>query len=181
MSDSTIVLCIDIQDKLFKVMHPEDRENIIKHARAIIFLACYSGWPIWVTEQYPKGLGATIPEISSLISPKSVYFEKLEFNACMNTEFMHKIRGLTRNASIIMLGIEAHICVYLTAVELKEKGFLVTVLSDGISSRSKKNYDMAIIDMYKRGITVLPTETVLFKTLKSSTHPLFKDISRLIK
>ena len=176
-----VLLVIDVQERLFPVMPEEDRASLLKAIPALFMLAGHEGWEPWVTEQYPKGLGATLPEVHKALPQRALFFEKTEFDACLNPAFSQRLRSLALDTPFALAGIEAHICVYLTAMSLKGLGFPVTVLSGAVASRKPTDCRHAMEALAKSGVTVIPYETLLFRTLKDKDHPLFKPVSGLIR
>jgi nicotinamidase-related amidase len=172
---------IDVQERLFPVMPEEGRTSLLKAVPALFLVAGHEGWGVWVTEQYPKGLGATIPQIQKALSPQAFFFEKTEFDACLNPAVAQRLRTLTLNTPFVLVGIEAHICVYLTAMSLKSLGFPVTVLSGAVASRKPADCQLALGALARAGVSVIPYETFLFQTLRHKDHPLFKAVSQAIR
>jgi nicotinamidase-related amidase len=176
-----VLLAIDIQERLFQAMPEDDRSSLLKAVPALILLAGHEGWEVWVTEQYPKGLGPTIPEIHDTFLPNVLRFEKTEFDACRNPDFAHKLENLPLETHFFVVGIEAHVCVYLTAMSLKAKGFAVTVLADVVASRRALCRSLSLDALATQDIRILPYETILFEALRASTHPAFRKISQQIR
>jgi nicotinamidase-related amidase len=135
--------------------------------------------PVVVTEQYPKGLGRTVPELQAVI-PGYKPIEKVAFNCCGEPAFLAEIRKLGKK-SIIMTGMETHICVLQTTVGLLREGFTVHVVRDAICSRTDESWNTGIEYMRDAGAAVTATETVLFQLLKVAGTEEFKKISQRIK
>ena len=127
-----------------------------------------------ITEQYPKGLGSTIEPINAITSFKTI--EKTTFSALQTPEFNHKL-----NKDIIIFGIETHICVYQTVMDLINNSHNVYVVADCSASRNDLNHNTALELMKQAGAKITTLEIVLFEYLKSSKHPNFKEIQALIK
>jgi nicotinamidase-related amidase len=176
-----VLFVIDVQERLFQAMPEDGRISLLKALPPLIQLAGHEGWKIWVTEQYPKGLGLTIPEIKAVFPPSALFFEKSEFDACLNAAVAHRLRMLTLNTPFILVGIEAHVCVYLTAMSLKAFGFPVTVLSGAVASRNASDSRIALEALARAGVCVIPYETFLFQTLGHKDHPFFKPVSQMIR
>jgi nicotinamidase-related amidase len=176
-AENSILLLIDFQERLFPVMHDKEKllNNVVKLAKGALALEL----PIIVTEQYPKGLGPTIPEIKSLI-PNFKAVEKTCFSCCDEPAFMEGLGALKRQ-QIIIAGIEAHICTYQTAAALARAGYQVEVVSDGISSREADNKAVALAKLGMMGILPTSTEMALFELLKVAKGDKFKAISAIIK
>ena len=153
---------IDVQGRLFDVMHDREnlRNNMVKLVKGINILEI----PIVWMEQYPKGLGPTITELSELLGNNSP-MEKMCFSSCRKPEFIEELRLQGRN-QIIVMGIEAHVCVYQTVKGLLTRGFQVSVVADAISSRSDKNYQIGLRAMEAEGARITSVEMALFELLE---------------
>ncbi|NMW21442.1 MAG: hydrolase [Chlorobiaceae bacterium] len=176
-SKETLLLIIDVQGRLAQgVFQPAVLEtNIIKLVRACRILEV----PILVTEQYPKGLGHTIDSLRELL-PDSVPVEKLSFSCCGNAEFMRQLRSFNHN-DILVAGIETHVCVYQTAVDLVEFGYNVHLVTDAVSSRTEENKLLGIRCIEKAGASLTSTEMAVFELLRVAEGERFKAISKIIK
>jgi len=171
-SESAGLLIVDVQERLFdhverscEVMHA-----ILKMARGAKILKL----PIVATEQYPQGLGPTISQIKNCLGPEQIYPSKTCFSA------VEKVADLPPTQWIIV-GIEAHVCILQTAKDLQAAGKQVVVLNDAISSRSIYDFSTAIAEMRDCGIRISSVETVLFELMRDASHPLFKEMSKLLK
>lgn len=176
-SDDSILIIVDIQEKLIRVMHEKEKmlENITKLIKGIVLL----GIPILITEQYPRGLGQTVSEIASLI-PDYKPIPKLSFSCCGNQQFMQAL-GQSGKTQILLIGIESHVCVYQTAIDLINLGYQVNVVTDCVSSRTKENIHLALRRIENEGAKLTGTEMALFELLKIAEGDKFKDISNFIK
>lgn len=174
--NNSILLIIDIQEKLLNAAF--NKETIKKNSEILVKTANILGIPCIATEQYPKGLGNTIPEITENI--KSYNFEKLSFNALENTDICSKLQSLERK-QIILVGIETHICVRQTAEAFLRKGYDVSVIKDSCGSRSEIEHLAGLDIMKQEGCFIKTTEMVLFELLKTAKHPNFKGVQTLIK
>jgi nicotinamidase-related amidase len=171
------LLVVDIQERLLPAMAEADRvlQNSIRLARGAAVL----GLPIWVTEQYKKGLGNTLPELAGAI-PGFAPVEKLAFSACGAEGLLSGLRDRAV-ASVILCGIEAHVCVNLTCLDLLKSGFNVFVVADATSSRSAQNHHIALDRMRHAGAVLCSTEMVLFELLERAGTEEFKEILKLVK
>ena len=176
ISDS-ILLVIDVQEKLFHVMYQKEQlaDNLQRLIKGMKVLEV----PILVTEQYPEGLGPTIPEISQLLGDVKPY-PKVNFSCCGDEGFLQAFKQLRRK-QVLIAGIESHVCVYQTAADLISAGFEVYVVSDAVSSRSEQNKDTGIKMMLQSGAKLTGTEAALFELLKVAKGDKFKAISQLVK
>lgn len=171
--NNSLFLFIDIQEKLVQMLK---KDKVSKKAFILSETANILGIPKVFTEQYPKGLGITIPSIT--INQDDKVFEKVTFNA-LETEGVQDAMAERKN--IFVCGIETHICVYQTVKGLIEKGFNVFVVKDACASRDTDEFKAGINLMEKAGASITTTEIVLFELLKSAKHPNFKLIQALIK
>jgi len=174
---NTVLLLIDFQERLFPVMH--DKEKLLRNIVKLVKGARVLEIPIILTEQYPKGLGSTIPEIKELI-PDVKPVEKVCFSCCDEASFGEALGALKRR-QVLIAGIEAHICVYQTAMSLARAGYEVQVVGDGVSSRDPENKLVALFKMGAAGISPTTTEMALFELLKVAKGDKFKQISSIVK
>lgn len=177
LKENTIGLVIDIQERLVPVM--EEKELLVENCGKLIQGLQVLGVPLLVTQQYTKGLGETIPEIKSLISDFQ-YIEKKDFS-CFDEPACSEKLVATGAKHVIICGIESHVCVLQTAIDLKEAGYVPVVVMDCISSRSFDNVDLAAERFRYEGILMTSLESVLFELTRSAGAPGFKEISKLVK
>lgn len=176
-TDDSILLVIDIQERLAVVM--EEKEEVVKNTLHLIELAKQFSMPVVVTEQYPKGLGPTVPELRDNF-PEHTPIEKIDFDCCGEASFLDAIKKVNMK-KVIVTGMETHVCVLQTVLSLLREGLDVHLVSDAVCSRSSKNKETALALMENAGAVVTCTETVLFQVLKKAGTPEFKVISKLIK
>lgn len=175
--EEAVLMVIDIQEKLVPTMK-QHAERIIKNTNTMISVAKKLGVPIIVTEQYPKGLGKTVSDVSNNLEEVSTY-EKITFSS-YTSEVVAALKGLERR-KIIITGMETHVCVFQTVRDLLAHGCQVFVVGDAVCSRAKRNYLNGLSLMSNMGAVVTNTETVLFDLMKQSGTPEFKELSKLIK
>jgi len=175
--ENTALLIIDMQVKLTRVM--TDKEALIANLQKLIAGMQVLNIPIIFTEQYPQGLGVTIPEIASLL-PETKPITKMSFSCCTNENFLEKVKSLNRK-QLLITGIEAHVCVYQTVCDLLKMGYEVQVVADCISSRTIENKTIAIEKMRGMGAQITSMEIALFELLSTAESKHFKDISRIVK
>ena len=168
-------LFIDVQEKLVGMLF---KNKCAKKAEILSRLAKVLGIKCVLTEQYPQGLGSTIPQVKYSLPDSAKYFEKTVFNALAQAGVEDALSG---SKNVFIFGIETHICVYQTAIALLEKGYNVFVIKDACASRETDEFKAGINLMEKEGAKILTTEMVVFEMLKSSKHPNFKEIQALIK
>jgi nicotinamidase-related amidase len=175
--DNTALLIVDIQEKLAAVM--KQRDAVVKNCIHLVELAKMLHVPIVVTEQYPKGIGHTVEEIKHAL-PAYQPIEKLTFSCCDEPSFTHMIKSLNKK-TLILTGMETHICVLQTCIGLLQSGFYVHIVKDAICSRTKENWKTACEYMRDAGAVISCTEAVLFQLLKTAGTEEFKTISKRIK
>jgi nicotinamidase-related amidase len=177
--DNSALLVIDIQERLFAVMEEQLKPALIKNNAILIKTAKAFGMPVIVSEQYPKGLGPTIPEIADLLTdaPK---LEKLFFS-CFRDEPLKNAIVAADKKNIIVTGIETHVCVLQTVLDLLQIGYNPIVASDAVLSRNASDRVAAIEAMRDAGTVIYPTETISFMLLEKAGTPQFKQLSPLFK
>ncbi len=177
-ADRSQLLIVDIQDKLANVMPEKILAQLLANTNILLQAASELTIPIIHTEQYPQGLGITHAAIQANIPGKAI--EKTCFSSCGADGMGDHIADETRDQWII-LGMEAHICVTQTCMDLLSKNKTVIIVADGVCSRTKANYNNAIARMRQAGAIVANTESVLFEWLGDATHSQFKTLSKLIR
>lgn len=175
--NESILLIVDIQERLTATMGMKD--EVVNNCLHLIDLAKMQKIPVLLTEQYPKGLGQTVSEIRDALS---VYqpVEKLTFSCCGEPAFMNKLKALNRK-TILLAGMETHVCILQTCVDLLEEGFNVHLIKDAVCSRTKENWTTGTELMRDAGAIVTCTETVLFQLLKVAGTEEFRAISKRIR
>lgn len=175
--ENTVGLVIDIQERLVPVM--EEQEDLLRSCKILIEGLQELGIPLIVTQQYTKGLGATVDPIRSVIRDFDLV-EKKEFSCCDAEAVRDRLNRLDAK-KIIICGIESHVCVLQTAVDLKEAGYVPIVVMDCVSSRSWNSVDLAAERFRHESIMMTSCESILFELTRSSAAPEFKTISNLVK
>lgn len=171
------LVVVDVQDKLAQLMH--GKQTLFKNIQILIKAAKILNIPILWCQQCPDALGSTVPEIEQLLTDNEPV-NKSSFSCCGAEQFNTKLNELARD-QVLLCGIETHVCIYQTAVNLLRKGFSVDVLADAVSSRTLENKQIAINRMAAKGINISCTEMALFELLRTAEHPQFKQIAKLIK
>lgn len=175
--NDTLLLIIDVQDKLAATMN--QRAKVISNIQKLVFTAEKLNMPVIVTEQYPKGLGKTVPEIIENLN-KYEPIEKVTFSCCKENKFINKLKEVNKK-NIIICGMETHVCVQQTSLELVELGFRVYVIGDATCSRRKESWKFSLHRIRASGAVVTTAESVIFELLESSNQPEFKDILSIVK
>ena len=175
--ESTALVIVDVQGKLAHQMH--EKQALFENLRRMIRGAQALGLPILWLEQLPDKLGATVPELAELLTDLEP-IPKSSFSACRNADFLAALKALARK-QVLVVGIEAHICVYQTATELKDLNYQVEVVTDAISSRRAENKHVALRKMNDCGVGLTSTEMALFELLGVAEGEQFKAILQIVK
>ena len=175
--ENSLLLIVDIQDRLVNML---EKDTIVAKACALANTARILGVETIVSEQYPKGLGSTIEPLKNALGENVKYFEKTAFSV-LNEEEIAKTIQASGKKHIILCGIEAHICVYQTAIDLISKGYEVTLVKDASASRNKFEFKTGVELMKQNGVKISCVEIVLFELLKTAKNPNFKEVQALIK
>jgi nicotinamidase-related amidase len=175
--ENTVGLIIDIQERLFPVMF--EKEKLLTNCKTLIEGLIELNIPLLVTQQYTKGLGETLEEIKQVI-PDFKSIEKRDFSCCDETQVVEKLKQLNAK-NVIICGIESHVCVLQTAIDLKDLGLNPIVVMDCVSSRSIENLELAKERFRHEGIMMTSFESILFELTRSAGAPEFRAISKLVK
>ena len=176
--EKTALIVVDVQDKLLNVMY--EKEAIAENLQKLIKSANLLDIPIIWTEQNPKGIGPTVPEIKDLMPCNIKPISKFSFSCCRNKEFMNLIKS-SKMKQFLITGIETHVCVWQTSKDLLDLGYEVEVVSDAVSSRTLENKQVGLTKMRDSGVGLTSVETAIFELLKDAKHEKFKEILKIIK
>lgn len=176
-NDKTLALVIDIQERLMPVLH--EAERFAADSAKLIQGLHLLDVPLLLTEQYPKGLGATIDTIKHALPEHTPCFEKTRFSAY--TPEVQAAIAAAGAEHIILLGCETHICMLQTARDLRRAGIRVSVAQECLTSRTPENKANGIQQMQQLGVCVSNIESLLFDLLQDAKHPQFKAVSKLIQ
>lgn len=179
----TALLVVDVQEKLMPAMHGPDAARMLRAVDLLLEAAQRMKLPVFVTEQYPAGLGPTVASLREKLagmSPKPPTYEKTVFSALGPPEVA---RGLADAGarSVIVVGVEAHVCVFMTARDLCRRGFHVHVPFDAVASRDPACKITALTSLATQGVTVTTTETAVFDLLGDAKNLHFRPLSKLVK
>jgi len=177
--ENTIALAIDFQNRLYPKMFESKNNVLLKNVTLLLKGLQALDVPIFFSQQYTSGLGHTESEIASAVHDFS-YFEKMTFS-CLDEIQFKEILKKEQPQTIIVCGIESHICVQQTVIDLLAAGYRVVVIEDCVSSRKKSDKKTAIRRMEQSGAQITSYESILFELCRYANIPVFKDISRLIK
>jgi len=178
------LLVVDVQQKLIPVIH--DRESIVRRIRFLLDAAEQMEVPVMVSEQYPQGLGATIEEIAKHSSVSRV-FDKLRFSAadafCEQTLLQNAVAPDAHDGrnQVVVVGIEAHVCVLQTATDLLARGFRVYIVADAVGSGSASDQMIAVQRLRDAGATICTAEGAAFEWCETAEADQFKTMSKLIR
>lgn len=175
--EQTALLFIDVQGRLHELMH--DKSTLDANLEKIIKCSQLLEVPILVTEQLPDKLGSSSEPFKTLLSDE-IKISKSSFSCCGEPAFNKAFDSLNKQQAILV-GIETHICVYQTAIDLIDKGIEVFVVADAVSSRTLENKNIILEAMREAGVKILPTESVLFALLRDANDSRFKELLKLIK
>jgi nicotinamidase-related amidase len=176
-AEHTVLVIVDVQEKLWTVMH--EKEALAQSTVRMIQGARILGVPILWTEQNPKGLGPTLPQVAELLSGSGPV-AKLSFSCCGEEDFVRKLEQLHRK-QILIGGIESHVCVYQTVADLVESGYEVQVLADAVSSRTPENRAIGLERCRVVGASITSIETALFELLRVAEGDTFKRMLKVVK
>lgn len=175
--DNTVAIIIDIQERL--VPHIHDNETIAGNTEILIKGMQVLGIPIHVTQQYSKGLGHTIPRIESLFESFG-FIEKTAFSCCDEQDLVRALKA-TGKKYVLIAGIESHVCVLQTVIDLMDQGYVPVVIEDCVSSRKPSDKSIAMERMRSEGAIISSYESILFELCRFSGTEEFKSISKLVK
>jgi len=177
-AEKAVLVVIDVQERLVPAM-PEDIYLRLRNTVAMLVeVAGLLGIPVVTTEQYPKGIGHTVPELAAACNETVI--EKVSFGCCGEATFLEALKN-TGRTQVLITGMEAHVCVYQTVLGLLEDGYYVHLIRDAICSRNKMDYLAGVANAGQAGAVVTTAETVMFQMLQESTHEQFRAVSKLVK
>lgn len=179
--DKSQVLIIDVQEKLLSAISGKDR--VVDRCVRLVHAARKLGIPITVSEQYPQGLGPTHDSIRDAFANDGFIADKTEFSCARNAMLKDRLHELRRQgrSQVVIGGIEAHVCVLQTAIDLEAQGFEAFVVTDAVGSRSKANRKLALARLQKSSVDVVDSEMVLFEWMERAGTPEFKALQALLK
>lgn len=178
---TTAVVIIDVQEKLVPLMPTEQMDALERATKIMLGAARELGAPVLVTEQYPKGLGRTVSPLSDWIAAAGVTpIEKTAFSGCNEPRFVQALKEVGADAAVVV-GMEAHICVFQTVRDLCTRGLRVDVPIDGVASRRDDHKQVGLDLCAKAGANITTAETVLFDWMVQSGTDTFKTLSKLVR
>ncbi len=172
-ADRSVLCVIDVQERLVPAMADADR--VVARCLRLATAATILGVPAILTEQYPKGLGPTVPSLAATLpSPLA----KMSFSCCGAASFSGYLPGAP--FACVLCGLETHVCVTQTAIDLREEGHDVFVVVDAVASRHAIDHDVALRRLEAAGIILTTSESVLFEWCGTAEHPRFQEVRRLV-
>jgi nicotinamidase-related amidase len=185
-AERTALIVVDIQEKLLPPIHEKDR--LLRNAKLLLRLAQIQKLPVLATTQYAKGLGATVPEIAALFPAGTAPIDKLEFGCFANDAFCSTLHGLRRDRdTLLVCGMETHICVLQTVLGALTEGYGVHVVADACGSRPSAgdektlNWRLGLERMRDAGAVISSTEMAIYELLRGSGTAQFKEMLQHLK
>lgn len=176
--EKCVLLVVDIQEKLLPPIF--EKERLLRNAHLLIRLATLLKIPIVSTTQYARGLGPTVPEIQALLEKPSI--DKQAFSCFGSDAFCSAVKAIPGQQNTVLLcGMEAHICVMQTALAALGAGYLVHVASDAVSSRTEWNWKVGLERMREAGVVISSTEMMIYELLRESGTAVFKEMLKHLK
>lgn len=176
-NEASLVI-VDIQERLCRAMDQKILGRLVRNVGILQSAAGELGIPVIGTEQYVKGLGELLPEIRGELTAPPI--EKQTFSCCGEPRFLSRLEELGRR-QLIVVGMEAHICVLQTVVELIANGYVVHLVRDAVMSRRKENWEAGVEVARSAGAVITTTEAALFQLLRTAGTPEFRKLSPLVK
>ncbi|MDF2873427.1 MAG: vibB [Sporomusa sp.] len=174
--ENSLLLVVDIQEKLFP--HIKNNKELSQKTVTLLEGVKSLDIPMMAARQYPRGLGDTIEVVRPYFT--TGYWDKTTFSCCGSEHLLAQLHGTGRR-NIIIAGIEAHICVLQTVIDLKHHGFVPVVVTDAIGSRTERDYEISLRRMEFEGAVLTTVESILFELCRQAGTDAFKTISKLVK
>ena len=174
-----ILVAIDFQETQVRMMPLDVSKNLVRNIKILLAFARQLKIPVLATEQYPKGLGRTVSEVKEELGPITP-IEKVSFSCCGVNAFNERLEETGRKHAVLT-GIEAHVCVLQTAMDLLRKNYEVHVVADAVGSRKKLDWEVGLRWMEKKGAMISTAEIIAFQWLKEAGTEDFKQLSKFLK
>jgi nicotinamidase-related amidase len=172
-ADSAALMVIDVQERLMAAI--ANRDEVVRNASLLLRLADIQGIPKLVTTQYKAGIGPIVPSVAELLGESQAVFDKTEFSCLANEGAARGHEQLGRKR-LVVTGVEAHICVYQTALACRNAGYEVTVVADAVGSRTSENHVLGLERMQSLGCEIASAEMVIYEFLGKAGTPDFKKL-----
>jgi len=177
-SNDTLLVIIDVQERMMPAI--SNHEDVVAQVARLAAGCRRLEVPILITEQYTKGLGPTVAPVQGALGEWYRPIEKISFSACKEIHFMTQLEAAGRQ-EIILCGVETHVCLYQTAMDLRELGYSVHIAADAVGSRAERNYRIAMEKMVRHSIDTTSVEMFLFELMERADIPVFKEVQALVK
>ncbi len=176
-TEEAVLVVVDVQGSLVDIV---SRTELVLPNTLKIIRGCQAlGLPILATAQVPEKLGPVLPEIKNALEG-SEPISKSAFSALREPAFLTELAQTSRK-QVLLTGIETHVCVFQTGLDMRDSGYEVYVLGDAVFSRTEENYQLGLARLHDAGAIVSSTEMALFELMRTSRHPAFRTISKLVK
>jgi len=172
--EGAVLLLVDLQDRLLNTLVPQTRQLLLRRVDALVALCQSLHVPILATAQYPEGLGPLPPERTA---PCAAVFAKTSFSCLGQSELRQWLLAHDERRQVWLAGVETHVCVLQTALDLEEEGWQAVVVEDACASRDSEHRDSALARLRHAGILVLPAESVFYESLGDAHHPAFRALA----
>jgi len=179
-SASAALVVVDVQEKMLAAIGSDAPDETVNRILRLIAAAAVFDLPVLATEQYPRGLGSTDPRIAKALNDAALRFEKATMSCWRDEPFRQALQATDRE-QIILCGIETHVCIQQTALDLIRVDYQVFVPADAVASRFERDKSPAIDRMRAAGAQITSAEAVLFELIERCDHPRFKDVLKLVK
>lgn len=173
-----LLVVVDIQGKL--VCRMDQEADLIRRAQIMVRAAGLLDLPVMVTEQYPQGLGETVQPIRQALGEESMIYEKRDFSIYKPMEIRRALEA-SGAKTIILMGVESHICIFQSTLDLLEAGYDCILLKDACASQKLIDHETAFLSMYKAGARLRTVQSLVFELMGSADHPAFPQVSKLFK
>ncbi len=174
----SVLMVVDMQERLLAAMPEPERDNALRFSATLVRAAQALDIPVVSTTQYQRGLGSVHASLAPLLPAPA--FDKTSFSCAGAPDVMAHLSAL-RRSQVILCGVETHVCVLQTALELQARGKTVFVVEDAVASRSRDNRRNALRRLARSGVVISNTESVVFEWLRDARHDAFKELSALIR
>lgn len=175
--EMSCLLVVDVQENLMRAIW--EPERVVENCRRLVAGARILGLPLLATTQYARGLGPTVPALAEALGDTEA-LDKTTFSCCRAAGFCERLRALGRD-TVVLCGVETHVCVNQTAHDLIDAGYRVHVVQDAVSSRTPANWQAGLAKMRDAGAILTTTEMLLFELLGAAGTPEFKAVQALVK
>jgi nicotinamidase-related amidase len=183
LSDAALarLVVIDVQERLCAAMPAKVLNRVVQNASLLTTAALRIGVPVIVSEQYPAGLGGTVTELRELLTPACAVITKTRFSLAGLDAFEAALGADPGRSELVLLGMEAHVCVLQTAFDLADRGHTVRIVEDAICSRRLEDYQNALERLRAAGLSVVTSESLVFEWLRDAAHPAFRELQGLLR